>query len=84
MSSNAFEKHFSHWKQLIFLLTNDDNNKSIDFDQGKSQFLIEVQDELWLFIDKKVIFDIKKSVGSPSAVCQQIRMIFFPFNVATF
>jgi hypothetical protein len=35
----------------------------------KPKFLIDVLDELELFIDKKVIFDEKKiSVGPPSAV----------------
>jgi hypothetical protein len=39
----------------------------------KPNIFIEVLDELELFIDKKVIFDEKKtSVGPPSAVCQQI------------
>jgi hypothetical protein len=39
----------------------------------KPKFFIEVLGELELFIDEKVIFDVKKiSVGPPSAVCQQI------------
>jgi hypothetical protein len=41
---------------------------------GKSKNLIELLDQLELFIDKKVIFDEKFfSVGPPRlAVCQQI------------
>jgi hypothetical protein len=49
-----------------FLLSIYDSNESIDFVHGKSKKIMEVLDELELFIDKKVILDEKNfSVGPP-------------------
>jgi hypothetical protein len=68
---------------LVFLLSINDSNESIDFVHGKSKFFIEVLDELELFIDKKVIFDEKKISVCRLSANFLICITLFPFNLDT-